>query len=289
MVAHNVSLLYVPGDDPSKLRGSLGRHADAIIVDLEDAVAASSLDAAREVAAGFFDELTDTHPSGAPDVYLRVNAGEAGIDDIGLVWRPIVRCVVAPKASAGRELAGLHRALERAEARAGLTSGTTCVMPMIETASGVERLDEVCAAERVTQLQIGEVDLAADLGIFDADAAHDVFTFVRSAVVLKSRHFGLEAPVAPVDIHYRDPDRFEAVTARLLASGFGSRACIHPNQVAVVNTIVRRWGAERAAAEALIESYEAAALHGRGAIVGPDGEMVDEAVVKLARKRLERR
>ncbi len=160
------------------------------------------------------------------------------------------------------------------------------LLPIIETARGLLAALDIASARRVHRLMIGELDLAADLGI---DAAEDAALGpLRMQVVVASSAAGIEAPLGPVAADYRDLDDLRHTTAELLRMGFGGRPAIHPAQVGVINDVFTPRPDEVERARRLVALYDAAVAEGRGAVTDDEGRMVDEAVVKLARRLLER-
>jgi citrate lyase subunit beta/citryl-CoA lyase len=151
--------------------------------------------------------------------------------------------------------------------------------PLLESAVSVVNVQEIAAAPRVRMLHIGEVDLAADLGV-SAGINGDEFLYVRSLVVIASRAAKLCAPPAPVSVLIDDDEAFRTSTEQLKAMGFAGRACIHPGQVAIANAVFTATKDEISWAKSVLAQVGDNA----GAFRGEDGSMVDEAVVRRARE-----
>lgn len=257
------SYLYVPATRPERFRKAAESGADAVILDLEDAVPLTQKDAARDNAVAYL--------RGRPDheVVVRVNGGSLLEADMLAVVEAGARVVSLPKASAD-ELARLDGML-----------GTSApsVVALVETAQGV--LDARAIAEHplVERLAIGEADLGAELGVQAAEA----FATARGLVILASAAAGLEPPVAPVSTDFRDLEAFAVSSRALRDVGFGARAAIHPDQVATINTVFTPAAEEVERARKLLADFETA---GGGVFVAEDGRMVDEAVVRAARRVL---
>lgn len=274
------SYLYVPGNAPDKLAKVLGRGADAVIVDLEDAVPWASKDEARATVTAWLRAL-DGETDGV-EIWVRVNPGPLGVEDVTAVVAPGLRGVMVAKTESRADLDAIDDALGKAEAREGLDAGSVGVVPLLESAAAVLEARAIAAAPRVVRLQVGEADLAADLG-FGEDVDDAEWAPLRSQVVLVSAAAGISAPVAPVSTDFRDLERFAASTRALARRGYVGRACIHPAQVGVVNDVFTPSEDSLARARALVEVFDQAVAEGRGVVVGPDGRMVDEAVVRRAR------
>ena len=278
------SYLYVPGDQPDKLAKVLQRGADAVILDLEDAVAAGAKDAGRAAVAAFLDGL----PTGlsSPQLWLRINPAEAGSVDIAVAWRPVLTGVMVAKTESVADLEDVDRALRAVEQAAGAAVGSTAVVPMLESAAAIFAAPQIAAGPRVVRLQVGEADLTSELGVDAAGAGSAVVTTARSMVVLASAAAGLEPPMAPVSTDFRDLDALRSSTRELAGMGYLGRACIHPAQVAVVNGVFTPDAQEVSAARSLGQRFDAELAAGRGVMVGDDGRMVDESVLRRARRLL---
>jgi len=278
------SHLYVPGDKPEVLAKALGRGADALIVDLEDAVAPASKDAARTVVANWLSGL----PAAADNpvqVWIRINSGEMGHTDVRAVLSPAVTGVVAAKTESAEELVALHAVLTAMEDKLELPAGSIGVVPLLESANAVLNALAIAKAPRVQRLQVGEADLRADIGV-ELGADGRELLYVRSQVVLISAAAGIDPPVGPVDTNFRDTEALAESTRAVKRMGYVGRACIHPAQAAIVNEVFTPTADEVAAAKDLIARFDAAMAAGDGVCLDAQGRMVDEAVVRQARRTL---
>ena len=278
------SHLYVPGDKPEVLAKALGRGADALIVDLEDAVAPGSKDAARTVVANWLAGL----PAAAENpvqVWIRINSGEMGHTDVRAVLSPAVTGVVAAKTESAEELVALHAVLTAMEDKLELPAGSIGVVPLLESANAVLNALSIAKAPRVQRLQVGEADLRADIGV-ELGADGRELLYVRSQVVLISAAAGIDPPVGPVDTNFRDTEALAESTRAVKRMGYVGRACIHPAQAAIVNEVFTPTADEVAAAKDLIARFDAAMAAGEGVCLDAQGRMVDEAVVRQARRTL---
>ncbi|MEU8243070.1 CoA ester lyase [Actinoplanes missouriensis] len=285
------SFLYVPGNRPRMLESALSRGADAVIVDLEDAVPPAEKPAARDAVTAW---LADQEP-GAP-VFVRVNAGPEGVEDARAVVTAATRASSASPArssrppASGSALRGLVVAkadLGQLAALAGVLdavgpAGGLGLVPLLETPQAVLAAAAIASAPRVTRLQIGEADLAAELGVTPGEDERELL-LVRSAVVLASSAAGIEPPAAAVTTDFRDLDALRRSTVALKRLGFRGRACIHPAQIPVVHEVFTPSPDEVAEARDLVQRFEAA---GGGVCLDARGRMVDLAVVRNARRTL---
>jgi len=253
------SYLFVPGNRPDRFAKACAAGADAVVLDLEDSVAAEDKSKARAAIAAW------TIP--AQPVLLRVNTSGSQWfhDDLNLGGKPGVAGVLLPKAERVDEIRLV----------AGRFGATVPVLPQIETAEGFRNSLTLASAEHVQRLIFGSLDFQLDLGM---TAEEEELLYFRSKIVLDSRLAGIRPPVDGVttDIHSAERVRADALRARRL--GFGGKMCIHPKQVPVVNESFTPTAAEEAWARRVVEASAAA----RGAATSVDGTMVDRPVLARA-------
>lgn len=266
------SHLYVPADQPKLLLRAETRGADALIVDLEDSVAPSGKAAAAASALAFLDSQR-----GLGERWVRVNQGELGLSEIRQLRSSAgLDGVWLPKVEPGEWVREALELLAETGTRAGL---------LVESAAGLVGMPQLPPVPTNTLAQLGEVDLAADLRM--RDRSDEAMVPYRARIVMECVIRGLAAPVAPVATTFDDPVALLVSTTSLRDRGFGSRACIHPLQVAVVNEVFTVDDAERSRARAIVEQFDAHATAGTGVYTDPAGEMVDAATVRWARAILE--
>lgn len=270
------SWLYVPADDAPRLAKAATRGADALIIDLEDGVAPGVKALARRNLSEFLESEAVSCA-----IWVRVNSNPPDLaEDLRYCIHPRLDGVVAAKAESASVLSNIAHRLEK---ELGSTRG---IMPLLETARAVLFASQIAAARGVTQLQVGEADLRADLGVTFGSTEEELLT-VRQQTVIVSSALKLLPPVAPVSVEFKDLDTFRRGTVALARMGFVGRACIHPSQIAVANEIFTPTTEDLDRARALVTAAEAAVVSGRGAFVDDQGRMVDEAVVRSARRILQ--
>lgn len=257
------SYLFVPGNRCERIPKALASGADAVIVDLEDAVPPVDKDAAR---AAVRQALRADTP-----ILLRINGEQTPWfeADRALCNLPGVAGIVLPKAESAELIAALH-------AQTGLA-----VLPTIESGLGLARLDALATAKGTERLVFGSIDLRLDLGIPGDEPVLDPY---RMQLVLASRLAGLPPPVDGVTLQFDAPDRVEADTRRSASLGFTGKLCIHPRQIAPVHRGFAPAPEERAWAQQVVAADAAAA----GRAVALDGQMVDRPVVERAHAILAR-
>lgn len=265
------SYLYVPGTQEDRIAKALGGEADAVVIDLEDAVAPASKRQARRIAS----EVV-SHELAKP-VFVRVNAlgGGLGEADVAAVIGPGLSGIRIPKTDSADHVRRVVGWLAEAHSDAA-------VVPLVESALGVERAFVIASAdERVTAIAMGEADLRADLGV----SSDDGLVYARSRCVTAARAAGRVA-VQSVFPDLRDLAALRASTERGRSLGFAGRSAIHPAQVAVINDVLTPTDDEVRRARELMGAYEAALEGGSAATTTSDGRFVDEAVLRSARSIL---
>ena len=262
------SYLFVPADRPERFAKALASGADAVIVDLEDAVAPAAKAAARAALAQWLAGAANAPHLPHVPLFVRTNAPgtEWFADDLALCGRSAaVGGVMLPKAERVADLDAVRHA---APGRA--------LIPLIETAEGFDHLRALAGAAGVQRLAFGSIDFQLDLGITGDGAELLLF---RSQLVLASRLASLAAPIDGVTTALDDdaPVARDAQAARRL--GFSAKLCIHPRQVAAVNASFTPSDVELDWARRVLE----AVARSGGAAVAVDGKMVDTPVLLRAR------
>jgi len=260
----NRTFLYVPADRLDRLwPRAVDSGVDAVIADLEDGVAASAKDDARE---NLSRHLSGEHVG--PTLLVRIGTN----DDLDLlVTRPDVM-VVVPKADLATIGAIEHRL------------GGRRITALVESATGVMDLVALSRHPAVERLALGEADLRADLGLGE-HADHALWP-IRTQLVVASRAADIDPPVGPVATDWKDLESLRRTSVLLRAAGFGGRSAIHPDQVATIATVFRPSADEIAAARRIVEIHETSIAAGTGVSVDDRGRMIDEAVVRSARRVL---
>ena len=179
------------------------------------------------------------------------------------------------------------RLMDAAVSREGLPVGSIKLGALIETAKGVLAVDRIAAHRRLAAMAVGEADLGAELGI-QPSADNREWLSIRSRLVVACAAAGIDPPVGPVSVDFRDLDALRTSTEGLLRMGFRSRPAIHPAQIPVINDIFTPKPEELAAAQSLVDDYDQAIHEGHGVILDSEGRMVDEATVRQARVILQR-
>lgn len=252
------SLLFVPGHRPERFDKALAAGADAVIIDLEDAVAPGDKVASRDAIAAW---LSPAHP-----VLLRINAAGTPwfAGDCSLLARPGIAGVVLPKAERRDDIATV------------IAAGASGVLPLIESAAGFANCRAVAGSPGVSRLIFGTIDFQADLAMRCTE--EELLPF-RTEFVLASRLADINAPIDGVCTAIDDAELLAQESLRARRLGFGGKLCIHPKQVAVVNHSFTPDATEVDWARRVVAADAASG----GAAVAIDGKMVDRPVVLRAK------
>lgn len=270
-VTHARSFLFVPADRLDRLPKALASGAQAVIIDLEDAIAPTAKAAAREALARAWRGLAAEE---RPRLLVRINAAatpwhEADLALLRQLAALGLGAAMLPKAEAATVIERITRTVPAA------------VLPLVESAAGLHALGDLAHARGVARLVFGHLDFQGDTGL-QCGADERELDSVRLAFTLASRRAGLPAPVDGVTTALGDAERLAADIGRGRRLGFGGKLCIHPTQVAAVNEGFGPTPAERQWALRVLsasQSHEAGAFQ-------LDGQMVDAPVLQRARSYL---
>jgi citrate lyase subunit beta/citryl-CoA lyase len=284
------SLLFVPADDARKREKAMTVDADAVILDLEDAIARERKAQARVEAAGFLAQAVAL--PARPKLFVRINALDSGHADadIEAVVRAKPDGIVLPKADGGASAIHADAKLAVAEARAGIAEGHVKILAQaIETAAGLFLMGTFRnASPRLVALSWGPEDLAAQLGASanrESDGALTAPYRLARSLCLFGAAAADVAAVETVYVDYRDSDGLRRDTETARRDGFTARLAIHPAQVPIINAVFTPSAEAIAQAQRVVEAF--AAAEGAGT-VGLDGKMLDRPHLLRAQALLAR-
>ncbi len=254
------SYLFVPGNRPERFGKACSAGADAVIIDLEDAVPPAQKRAARAAVAAWL--------SPERSALIRINGEDTEWfqEDVELCRAPGVAGIVFPKAERIGDFL-----------LAACIPDSRPLLPLVETAEGFSNLNVLAGTRGVQRFLFGSIDFQLDLGI---DGDNEELLYFRSRIVLVSRIAGLLPPVDGVSTVIDDLRQVRAETLRSRRLGFGGKLCIHPKQVTVVNECFTPGPEEVAWARRVLEAAAAA----QGAAASVDGKMVDRPVMLKAER-----
>ena len=275
------SLLYVPVVSERFVAKAHERGADAIILELEDGVAASEKARARGMVA---EAAPRVGQSGA-DVLVRVNRPwRLAVPDLEAVIGPDVRGLVLPKVDSAEHLLALAEIASSVESERGLEDGHTVFFPRIEGPKGLLNAAEICAAHpRVVAVGLGSSDYTISTGMEAGGEGNAIASFlvVNAAVAAGILPLGLTGAI----VGFSDLDGFRRSAQESRAMGLRGAPCVHPSQVPILNEVFSPTADELERARRVVEEYERALAAGEGAIT-VDGEFVDVPFYEQAKRLL---
>jgi citrate lyase subunit beta/citryl-CoA lyase len=278
------SLLFAPGNHERRLEkvGTFG--SDAIVLDLEDAVA----DAEKDDARGMVREALPTYPD-TPVVVVRVNSQgtERMEEDIIAIVGPGLDCVMVPKLESPETLQRCDALLYALERERGLPVGAIRLLGIVETPIGLIRCDDIAlgAPERTITLAFGLGDFSTEIQV-DPSPEGTELLYARGRLLVSVRAAGMRAPIDGPYLDIHDNEGLEADTRASRGLGYEGRVVVYPKQVDVVQRVYAELSDEEAAhSENIVEAFEAAESQGLASIQ-VDGRFVDYPICDRARQKL---
>jgi citrate lyase subunit beta/citryl-CoA lyase len=281
------TFLFAPGNRPRLLEKVGQCGADAVILDLEDAVPIAEKEATRQAVRVAMGAIP------ACPVYVRINplstvtgfSQPIGTADLQAIVCPELSGIILPKVESATDVRQADQMLCTLEQECGLEPGAIDLIPIIETACGVQRANEIAAAgARLKRLAFGAGDFTRDLGV--RWSRREVESqYARSALVIASRAAGLEPPIDSVWVDLRDRRGLVRSATLVKQLGFQGKMCIHPSQVGAVNTVFSPTPEEITFATRVIEAFRDAEAHGLASIQ-LDGRFIDYPIVESAQRLL---
>lgn len=276
------TMLFCPASQPKLFLNVSVFHPDAILFDLEDAVALSEKDSARDLLCAAIGQLD----FGNSALFVRINALTTpfGEDDVRAVVPAGIRHLRLAMCQSPEDVHRLDRLLCEVETACGIPLGSVKIQCSIETAKGVlNARDTVAASPRVISLSFGAEDYTRSMGTSRSRSALEL-SYARSYLPVVAAEAGITA-IDTVWSDLEDEAGFADEVACAKALGFGGKSCIHPSQIAAVHRIFTPGAEEVDHARRVIAAMREAEQQGIG-VFTVDGKMVDEPVVAKARRVL---
>lgn len=276
------TLLFAPASNERHLAKVFSWGADCAILDLEDAVAASEKVSARAVAA---KTLALPHKTQA---FVRINGLETryALADLQAIAINGLYGVVLPMVQGPDHIATADWVLTQLERERGLVEGAIELLPIIETARGLDSVEAIATRSgRVKRLAFGAGDFVNDLGMEWTPHEQELL-FARSRIAIASRAAGLAPPIDTAHVNIADTEGLQRSTRHVRTLGFGGKFCIYPTQVQVVNDVFTPSDDEVRKAQRIVDAFERAEADGKAAI-RVDGAFVDYPIVFRASRVLE--
>ena len=256
--------LFVPANHPMRFAKAAASGADAIIIDLEDAVPADEKAEAR-------DSLPQAILGLDVPVYVRINSFETPwfAQDVAICSAANIAGIMLPKTQDAISIAQIQK----------LANHPLPVIAQIETAIGVANLQDISTSEHLVQLAFGSIDYALDL---NCSESRDALLLARSQLVFYSRLANLAAPLDGVTTSLDDADLLKDDSLYASSLGFGGKLAIHPKQIAVIKEAFAPTAPQIKWAKQVLKAAEAA----NGAAVRLNGQMIDQPVIARASRIL---
>ncbi len=279
MMQPNRSFLFAPGNHPRRVEKSFTTGCDAVILDLEDAVAVAEKPATRATVVEALKQPRTCRG------YIRVNSIDTVFcyDDIEAVLGPWLDGIMLPKVERAADLQAVDWMMTSLERRHGIEPGTIDLIPIIETAQGHAAAREIAASGgRLKRLSFGGGDYTRDLNLQWTFEEEEIAA-VRAEVVLASRLANIDPPIDTVFIHIKEHEHFARSARKGREFGFQGKLCIHPDQVGPTNAAYTPTDEEAAWARKIISSFDVAEADGLASIQ-VDGYFVDYPIVEKAQR-----
>ena len=277
------SMLFLPGNNPNMLINGNCLGADAVIFDLEDAVSPAEKDAARILVRNTMRYMDFR----GCEIIVRINSidtpyWQKDIDEI-LPYKPGL--VLLPKTGSAKDVQEVDAYMTAAEEKLGLAKNTVGIMPLIETAMGVENAFAIASAsDRVKALFLGAEDLTADLQCKRTKEGREI-EYARTRLVVAARAAGVDVYDTPfTDVNDDEGIVTDAQLAKAL--GFTGKASISPRHVEVINSVFSPTQKEVDYAYEVMEAIALAKQQGKGAIA-LHGKMIDAPIVARAQRTID--
>lgn len=277
---YRFSRLYLPGNTPSLMINAGVHKPNAVILDLEDAVAIDKKNEARFLVRNTLRALDFM----GAERMVRINQLPAGLNDLDYVIPHHVNVVLIPKCEGAHQIHEVNNHILAIHARLGIAS-SVWLMPIVESALGVMNVFEIAkAAKNVVAVAIGLEDYTADLGV-NRTAEGTESLFARSMVINACKAAGIQ----PIDSVFSDVGDMEGLRKNVRQSkalGFEGMGCIHPRQISVIHESFAPDTAEIDKAQKIVSAFEDATRKGLG-VVSLGTKMIDAPVVKRAQRTIE--
>jgi len=276
------SMLFLPGNNPNMLINGNCLGADAVIFDLEDAVSPDEKDAARILVRNTMRYMDFR----GCEIIVRINSIDTPYwqKDIDAILPYTPGLILLPKTGSAADVLAAAQYITQVEEKLGLSQGTVGLMPLIETAMGVENAFAIASAtSRVKALFLGAEDLTADLQCKRTKEGREI-EYARTRLVMAARAAGVDVYDTPfTDVNDDEGIEVDALLAKSL--GFSGKASISPRHVEVINRVFSPTMAEIDYAYEVMEAIALAKQQGKGAIA-LRGKMIDAPIVMRAQRTI---
>jgi len=277
--------LFVPGNRPDRVDKAVNSKADAVIIDLEDAIPLAQKEETRAKAREKVLQHLDRK------VIVRVNGLDSGYfpEDLDEVIVKGLVCIMVPKIESREDIKEINRYLTRAEEKKGIELGTISIIPLIESAKAVQNIFQIVSEKtdppRLFTVAFGAADYSLDMGVEMTEGGLELF-YARSRIPVACRAAGVEPPLdSAFMLDLKNLEALKADAKRSKQLGFQGKVCIHPSQIEPCNSIFSPTQEDILNAESVIKAFEEAEARG-AAVVQLNGKFIDLPIVERARRIL---
>eukprot|EP00455_Lapot_gusevi_P008036 TRINITY_DN1345_c0_g2_i1.p1 TRINITY_DN1345_c0_g2~~TRINITY_DN1345_c0_g2_i1.p1 ORF type:complete len:308 (-),score=96.94 TRINITY_DN1345_c0_g2_i1:163-1086(-) len=275
------AMLYVPGSDMRKLQKASALEVDAVILDMEDGIAASAKSAAREGVREALKTLTFK----AGEKVVRINPRGTGLEEEDLnavlTAEELPDAILLPKVESADDIKWLASKIDKIPQESHIR-----ILALIERAVALTRLSQICQAHpRLDGLVFGADDYAANMGATRTEGSEEV-SFARNWILVHAAAAGIQA-IDMVQIRYKDLALLEKESSESFRLGYSGKQIIHPDQIEPVQRCFTPAPETLAKAKRIVEAFRQHQSQAKGAFV-LDGQMIDLPTVRIAQNMLER-
>lgn len=273
------TMLFIPGNNPGMIQNAGVLGADSIILDLEDAVSLSEKDSARVLVG----KAIRTVDFGDSEIVVRINPLNTVFGPLDLEAMAAVKphAILVPKADEA-QIRQASDTLDILERKAGIPAGSIKLIPLIESAYGIEKVYEIIqSSPRNVAILFGGEDYTADMGVRRTFGGEEIL-YARNRVAIACKALGVDA----IDTPFTDVDHFEGLREDTLKArnlGFTGKAAINPRQVDAIHLAFAPEPSEIRHAVRVLEAMEMAEREGKG-VFSLDGKMVDAPIISRAQQ-----
>ena len=275
--------LFVPGNRPDRVDKAVKTSADAVIIDLEDAVALTEKEASQSKVRDKILEHAERK------IIVRVNSLDSPFfqGDLAEVVTGNLACLMVPKVESAAHVREINENLLKIEKEKCMVQGTVSIIPLIESAGAVQNIFQIATEKtepsRIYCVAFGAADYTLDMGIEITKGGAEL-SYPRARIAVASRAAGIEPPLdTPFMMDLKDMEALKVDAGRAKQLGFQGKLCIHPNQIEPCHAIFSPTKEEILYAERVVKVFEEAEKEGSAAIQ-LDGKFIDYAVVERARR-----
>lgn len=272
------SLLFCPGNNEKMVMKAIGSEADAVVLDLEDAVAIEQKEQARRQLIATLEDIDLS-----PRIFIRINDRQTAFFEADLLAVATLKdvSVIIPKVEQKEDI---QKAVEIL--RKGAADGAERrISPILETAKGMMNAYEIAtASDKICARSFGAVDFELDINAIQTEGGEE-FLYAKSHVVIASRAAGIAAPIDSVYLDFQDDHGLQRDSFKAKSLGFQGKGAIHPRQLGIINQVFSPTKEEVDYATVVVEAFEEAERNGLASIK-LDGKMIDYPVYKKAKQIL---